>query len=144
MNSRGVARNITKEEVEEYHGPIHYVSHHPVLKPQSESTPCQIVFNSSAAYSGHILNDYWAKGPQLLNSLVGILLRFRECEIAITDDTKKMYHSVKITELDQHMHRFLWRDMNQKIGLDVYVMASVSFDDQPAGNIAISGTTKNS
>ena len=106
MISRGVSRKLTKEEVEEYHGPIHYVSHHPVLKPQSESTPCRIVFNSSAAYSGHILNDYWAKGPQLLNSLVGILLRFREYEIAITGDIKKMCHAVKITELDQHMHNF--------------------------------------
>ena len=106
MISRGVSRKLTKERVEEYHGPIHYVSRHPVLKPQSESTPCRIVFNSSAAYSGHILNDYWAKGPQLLNSLVGILLRFREYEIAITGDIKKMYHAVKITELDQHTHNF--------------------------------------
>ena len=48
-----------------------------------------------------------------------------------------MHHAVKITELDQHTHRFLWRDMNQKIEPDVNVMTSVSFGDRPAGNIAI-------
>ena len=48
-----------------------------------------------------------------------------------------MYHAVKITELDQHMHNFLWRDVNQKIEPDVYVMTSVSFSDRPAGNIEI-------
>ena len=48
-----------------------------------------------------------------------------------------MYHAVKITELDQHTHRFLWRDMNHKIEPDVYVMASVPFGDRPVGNIAI-------
>ena len=90
------------------------------------------------------MNDYWAKGPQLLNSLIGILLRFRECEIAITGDIKKMYHAVKITELDQHMHRFLWRDMNQKIEPDVYVMTSVSFGNRPEQAISNCGTVENS
>ena len=45
MISRRVARKLTKEEVEVYHGPIQYVSHHAVLKPQSESALCRIVFN---------------------------------------------------------------------------------------------------
>ena len=31
----------------------------------------------------------------------------------------------------------MWRDMNQKIGPDAYVMTSASFGDEPAGNIAI-------
>ncbi|XP_078370325.1 uncharacterized protein LOC144654092 [Oculina patagonica] len=59
MIERGVARKLTKEEFDSYEGPIHYISHHDVLKPDSKSIPVRIVFNSSANYMGHVLNDYW-------------------------------------------------------------------------------------
>ena len=65
---RGVAKKLTYEDLESYDGPIHYISHHEVLKPDSKSTPVRIVFNSSANYMGHTLNKYWAKGPNLLNN----------------------------------------------------------------------------
>ena len=48
MVNRDVARKITPEEAVSYDGPIHYISHHEVLKPDSKTTPCRIVFNSSA------------------------------------------------------------------------------------------------
>ena len=82
MVSREVARKLTLTELKEYKGPIHYISHHEVLKPESKSTPVRIVFNSNARYMGHSLNDYWAKGPHLLNDLLGILIRFRENKIS--------------------------------------------------------------
>ena len=47
-----------------------------------------------------------------------------------------MYHAVKISLLDQHTHRFLWRDFNTIKPPETYVMTSVSFGDRPAGNIA--------
>ena len=95
MIDREVARRLSRKELEEYQGPIHYISHHEVLKPDSKSTPVRIVFNSRARYMGHTLNDYWAKGPHLLNDLLGILIRFRENQIALIGDIKKMYHTVK-------------------------------------------------
>ena len=61
---------------------------------------------------GHVLNEYWAKGRNLLNSLLGILIRFRENEVAFIGDIKKMYHTVTTGVIEQHMHRFLWRDMD--------------------------------
>ena len=136
MVQRGVARKLTKEELNNYEGPIHYVSHHEVLKPDSKSTPVRIVFNSSANYMGHVLNEYWAKGPVLLNSLLGILVRFRENEVAFIGDIKKMYHTVKTTVLDQHTHRFLGRDMVTDRAPDTYVIQRVSFGDKPSATIA--------
>ncbi|XP_068739176.1 uncharacterized protein [Montipora capricornis] len=112
MIDRDVARKLTQEELQKYKGPAHYISHHEVLKPDSKSTPVRIVFNSSANYMGHVLNEYWAKGPDLLNSLLGILIRFRENEIAFIGDIKKMYHTVGTGVLEQHTHRFLWRDVH--------------------------------
>ena len=109
MITRGVAAKLTPEEIKAYDGPIHYISHHEVLKPDSQSTPCRIVFNSSASFNSHVLNDYWAKGPDLINNLLGILIRFRENRVAVTGDINKMYHSVSISLLDQHTHRGIWK-----------------------------------
>ena len=136
MIKRGVARKLTDDEIAEYIGPVFYISHHEVLKPESLSTPCRIVFNSSASFKGHVLNDYWAKGPDLLNNMLGVLLRFRERSVAVTGDIRKMYHSVHVSEIDQHTHRFLWRDLDTSKEPETYVMTSVSFGDKPAGNIA--------
>lgn len=36
------------EELTNYTGPMHYIAHHEVLKPESKSTPVRIVFNSMA------------------------------------------------------------------------------------------------
>ena len=85
---------------------------------------------------GHALNDYWAKGPHLLNDLLGILIRLRENKIALIGDIKKMYHTVKTKTIDQHTHRFLWRDMNIKRPPDTYVIQRVSFGEKPSGTIA--------
>ena len=83
MIEREVARKLSQAELKNYKGPIHYISHHEVLKPDSKSTPVRIVFDSSARYMGHMLNDYWAKGPHLRNDLLGVLIRFRENNIAM-------------------------------------------------------------
>ena len=122
MIDRGVTRKLTEEELRNYEGPIHYISHHEVLKPDSKSTPVRIVFNSSANYMGHVLNEYWAKGPDLLNNILAVLIRFREYEIAFISDIKKMYHTVATKILDQHTHRFLWRDMETTREPDTYVI----------------------
>ena len=136
MIDRGVTRKLTEEELRNYKGPIHYISHHEVLKPDSKSTPVRIVFNSSATYMGHVLNEYWAKGPDLLNNILAVLIRFREYEVAFIGDIKKMYHTVATKILDQHTHRFLWRDMETTREPDTYVIQRVSFSDKPSGAVA--------
>ena len=51
-------------------------------------------------------------------------------------DVKKMYHTVKTRTIEQHTHRFLWRDMNINREPDTYVIQRVSFGDKPSGAIA--------
>ena len=135
MIERGVARKLTKEELDEYTGPVHYLSHHEVMKPESTSTPCRIVFNSSAKCNGHSVNDYWKKGPDLINNLLGIMIRLREGQVAFAGDIRKMYHAIKMSLVDQHKHRFLWRN-EETDEPSTYVITSVSFGDKPSGNIA--------
>ncbi|CAC5404640.1 unnamed protein product [Mytilus coruscus] len=111
MVKRGIARKLTKEEMEIHSGPVHYIPHHEVLKPESKSTPLRIVFNSSSSYMGHTLNDYWAKGSNVINDLLAVLIRFRQEFIALAGDISKMYNAIRLSSLDQHTHRFVWRNL---------------------------------
>ena len=61
MVNRKGARKLDNEELNNYNGPVHYIAHHAVVKAHSLSTPIRIVFNSSANFNGHVLNDYWIK-----------------------------------------------------------------------------------
>lgn len=110
MSEMAFSRKLSKQELKEY-GPIHYISHHEVQRPESKSTPVRIVFNSSAVFRGHRLNDYWVKGPDFLNDLLGVVLRFRENEVAFIGDISKMYHRIRTPEADQHVYRFPWRNL---------------------------------
>ena len=95
------------------------------------------MFNSSAHFKGHALNEYWAKAPNVfLNTLFCILIRFRENHVGFIGDVSKMYNSVRIKLLDQHCHRFLWRNMKLETPLDTYVMTRVNMGDRPSGTIA--------
>ena len=142
MLDRKVAKILPQNELLQYKGPLYYISHHEIWKPESESTPCRIVYNSSANYKGHVLNDYWVKGCSLINNLTDILLRFRENYVGMAGDIQKMYHSIKLSALDQHTHRFLWRNFEILREPDTYVMTSVCFGDRPAGTIAITALNK--
>ena len=123
------SRKLSEKEINDYKGPVHYISHHAVLRPESTITPVRIVFNSSATYQGHKLNDYWKKGPDLLNGLFEVILRFRENKVALTADISKMYHRVLIPLEDQHVHRFLWRNLEIDRPPNTYVMNVLTFGD---------------
>ena len=136
MLDRKVARQVTQEELEAYDGPTFYLAHHAVRKPESKSTPCRIVFDSKAQYMGLSLNDCLAKGPSLLNALLGVLLRFRKDKFAFIGDIKKMYHSIDIPVKDQMMHLFLWRDCETNRPLETYAITAVNMGDRPSATIA--------
>ena len=129
-------RKLSEEEVKNYKGPVHYIPHHAVIRPEKKSTPVRIVFNSSSVFEGHKLNDYWMKGPDLVNNLFGVVLRFREKEVAPVRDISKMYHRILILERDQHVHRFLWRNLETLREPDVYVKTVLTFGDKPAPAMA--------
>ena len=86
-------------------------------------------------YEGHSLNDYWAKGPDVMNNLLGIMLRLREGPVAFAGDIRKMYHAIKTSVVDQHTHRFLWCD-GKNSEPSTYLITSVSLCNRSAGNIA--------
>ena len=123
MVNRGIARKLNLHELETYQDPVHYIPHHELMKPDSKTTPVRIVFNLSASYMGHKLNDYWAKGPNLTNDLLGVLIRYRQGYIAMASDIAKMYNTIKLSPFDQNTHRFLWRNLDQSKPPDHYQLS---------------------
>lgn len=63
-------------------------------------------------------------------------MRFRERQVAVMGDISKMYHRILIPVKDQHVHRFLWRDMEIGRDPDVYITTVLTFRDKPGPAMA--------
>ncbi|XP_078490178.1 uncharacterized protein LOC144746832 [Ciona intestinalis] len=101
----GYAQQITEEE-DDAKGSW-YLPHHPVLHPQKPGK-VRVVFDCAAKYRGTSLNDQLLQGPDLMNSLVGVLLRFRQEPVALVADVEAMFHQVKVKSEDTDYLRFIW------------------------------------
>ena len=88
-------------------GRVWYIPHHPVLNPNKPGK-VRIVYDCAAFSNGTSLNDNLVKGPDFMNSLMGVLLRFRKEKIAIVSDIKKMFYQVRCILEDCDSLRFLW------------------------------------
>ncbi len=84
-----------------------YLPHHPVYHPQKPDK-IRVVFDCSAKYRGTSLNDQLLQGPDLTNSLVGVLTRFREEPVAFMSDVESMFYQVHVRSSDCDALRFLW------------------------------------
>ena len=106
---RAFMEQIDAEEINNEKEPTNawYITHHGVYHSK-KSNKIRIVLDCGASYKGFALNDYLLKGPDLLNSMVGVLIRFREDSIAIMGDIEKMSHKFKVNEEHRHYLRFLW------------------------------------
>ena len=84
-----------------------FLPHHPVVNPMKPDK-LRIVFDCGAEYNGASLNKALIRGPDLTNTLVGVLLRFREKGVTLVADVKSMFHQVKVEPEDKNVLKFLW------------------------------------
>ena len=129
---RGGVVKLTKQEIEEYKGPVNYISHHGVIQ-DSVTTPLRIVTNSSLKNGTYSLNECLARGPNSLNSMLDISLRFRCHEEGMVFDLTKAYNSLKTGLVEKHLRRFVWRFDPSEEWAD-YAFDCVAFGDIPAAN----------
>ena len=84
-----------------------FLPHHSVFK-RSNPEKCRVVFDCAAQYKGVSLNDVILQGPNFLNNLSGVLVRFRKEPVAVVGDIKLMFHQCFVLESDRRFLRFLW------------------------------------
>jgi len=101
--SEGHARLVFDKDTEA----VWFLPHHPVthlFKPGK----VRVIFDCAAKFRGTSLNEMLLSGPDLLQNLIGVLLRFRLVKFAFTSDIQVMFHQVIVPLADQKFLRFLW------------------------------------
>jgi hypothetical protein len=101
-----------QESSERWYLPIFGVYH-----PRKPSQ-IRVVFDASAQYQGTSLNQILLPGPNLTNDLLGVLMRFRQGQIAVTADIQQMFYAFHVKGNHRDYLRFLWykdNDINKEL-----------------------------
>ena len=86
-----------------------YLPHHHVINPNKPGK-VRRVLNGAAKFHGTSLNKSLLTGPDLLQNLIHVLLRFRQHQFAVSADIEAMFLQVGVPDCEQPSLRFLWRD----------------------------------
>ncbi|XP_015754718.1 PREDICTED: uncharacterized protein LOC107334301 [Acropora digitifera] len=97
--TEGSSRQVHDDELVELK-PIWYLPHHAVWHPRKQKEP-RVVFDCASKSGGTSLNEELLRGPKNTSSLIGVILRFRVNEVAVTGDVKRMFHQVHVTPEDR-------------------------------------------
>ncbi|KAJ8706805.1 hypothetical protein PYW07_012883 [Mythimna separata] len=122
-------------------GRTFYLPHFAVVHPVKKKL--RIVFDAAAKFEGKSLNDALLSGPDLLQSLFGVLLRFRQGPVAVMADIQDMFLRVKVREDDRDSLRFLWRGSRRTGKPEEYRMSSIIFGAASSPATAIYVMNKN-
>lgn len=106
MIERGYAVKVPRKDISRDDGKVWYLPHHGVYHPKKQKI--RVVFDCGASYQGTTLNDQLLQGPNLTSTLLGVITRFRQEEVAVMADVEAMFHQVKVSEEDSDLLRFLW------------------------------------
>lgn len=86
---------------------VWYIPHHGVYHPHKPDK-VRVVFDCAAKCHGTSLNDLLLQGPDLSNSLLDVLIKFRDGPFAFTADIESMFYQVSVPVIDRDYLRFLW------------------------------------
>ena len=86
-----------------------YLPHQPVLNP-NKPVKVRLVLKGAAKFHGASLNKSLPTGPDLLQNLVYVLLRFRQHPYAVSADIEGIFLRVGVFPSNQPSPRFLWRE----------------------------------
>jgi len=92
----------------------------PVVNP-NKSEKFRVVFDCAANYGRTSLNDRILQGPDMTNTLLNVLLRFREGAVAVIGDIRATFHEVNFTPHHRDVLQFQWlKDGNVGNSPEVY------------------------
>lgn len=129
--SRGIIEKVTSTSTE---GSIkHYIPHHPVITPSKSTTKVRIVYDASAKTrkTNKSLNECLYRGPVIMPSLYGLLIRFRLSPIGVVGDIEKAFLNVGLQAKERDVTRFLWLQdstiRNVENNLQIYRFCRIPF-----------------
>ncbi|UYV72013.1 hypothetical protein LAZ67_9001550 [Cordylochernes scorpioides] len=94
----------------------HYLPHRPVFKETNETTPIRPVYDASCrSVGGMSLNDCLETGPNLLEHIPNVLIRFRENKIGISADIRKAFQMIEVNPEDRKYLKFIWRNIGGSV-----------------------------
>ena len=104
---KGFAERVPENEDLKSNPKRWFIPHHAVFNPKKPDK-LRVVFDCAAEYQGTSLNKMLMQGPDLVNSLVGVLLRFQKDKIAIIFDIEAMFYQVKVMPQHRDSLSFRW------------------------------------
>lgn len=110
---RGFTEEIQKDEAD---GLMIYLPQHAVLRLDKNTTKVRMVSDASCkpAKNEASANDLMFKGPDLMNDLVGVILRMRLPNVVVCCDIEKAFHTIGLQPDQRDITRFLWvKDINK-------------------------------
>ena len=108
-----------------------YLPLHPVVHPHKPGK-VRRVLNGAAKFQGQSLNNLLLTGPDLLQNLIHILIRFRQHPHAVSADIEGMFLQVGVIPDDRPSLRFLWReDPASEVAVFQYVRHTFGSKDSP-------------
>ena len=95
--SNGIVEQIDESE-SLVTGPIHYISHHAVIRQDKQTTKLWVVYSVSVKEEGLSLNDCLYAGPKFGQNIMDIILRIRVHKLALATDIEKAFLMVSMVE----------------------------------------------
>ena len=102
---RGHAQKVPDNQLEG--SSAWYLPHHPLIHPR-KLDKVRVVFDCASKFQNISLNQQIRQGPDLTNSLTGVLTRLRVESTAIMADIEKMFYQVGVPTEDSRYLHFLW------------------------------------
>ena len=121
---------VPAEDLKKREG-YHYVQTFPVEQPNKISHPVRLVFaaNQKQKLSNKSLNEHLFTGPNNLQDLVKLVLRFRSYFYVFNLDISRMFMRFRLNETDQEYLRFflIKKDQEGEIKIEPYRCSSLAF-----------------
>ena len=103
--TEGASRPVPDDEVPVLK-PLWYLPHHAVWHSRKPEE-LRVVFDCASRSGGTSLNEQLLRCPEN-TTLIGVILRFRVDDVAVTADIKRMFHQVFVAPEDGGALCYLW------------------------------------
>ena len=81
-----------------------------VVREDKTTTKFRLIVNGKFQFTGKCINDYLMGGPNVMNKLTDVLIRFRYHKYVLTCDVSHMFLRVGVPPRDRKFLRFFFRD----------------------------------